>query len=109
MKINHFLLPVFSLFLLTTGCGSSNTTAQLISRAPENVPEAFVPREGVIFDSTSCKSPLIDPNDGEAIMMIKSHTSYGDYLGTEGKYGLRKRELLRINCRTGEVIGIVKK
>lgn len=103
------LLPGMIFLLAATSCGSSGTTAELISRAPENVPEAFVPAEGVVFDATSCKSPLIDPDDGTEIMMIRSHSTFGDYLGPEGKYGLRKRELLRINCSTGEVIGIVKR
>lgn len=109
MKINHFLLPIFFVLLLTTACGSSNTTAQLISRAPVDVPEAFVPKEGIVFDADSCKSPLVDPRNGTEIMIIRSHASYGDYLGPNGRYGLKRKELLRINCRTGEVIGIVKR
>ncbi len=35
-------------------------------------------------------------------------TGRGDYSVPEGKYGVQKGELLRINCRTGEVLGIVK-
>lgn len=109
MKFIHFLLVTFLIVLFTAGCSSSSTTAQLISRAPVDVPEAFVPKEGIVLDATSCKSPLIDPRNGTEIMMIRSHASYGDYLGPDGRYGLRRKELLRVNCSTGEVIGIVKR
>ncbi|UJH91725.1 hypothetical protein LZ575_03310 [Antarcticibacterium sp. 1MA-6-2] len=109
MKKISLLFYAFVVLFLSAGCGAGNSTFSEISRAPEDVPDAFVLQEGVVFDENSCKSPLIDPRDGTQLMIIRSSNSIGDYLGPEGKYGLRRKELLRINCKTGEVIGIVKR
>jgi hypothetical protein len=73
-----------------------------------NAPTSFAPAEGVTLDSDSCKSPMIDTTDGTQIYMVSASGGFGNYRAPEGKYGLEKGELLRLNCKSGEVLGIVK-
>ncbi|MEZ5003375.1 MAG: hypothetical protein R2730_10120 [Chitinophagales bacterium] len=89
------------------GSQQSNTNPTIL-RPAENTPEFFVPAEGVSLDQSSCKSPMIDPRDGTQIVMISSIKGKGNYQVYPYKYGLKNGELLRLDCRTGQVIGIVK-
>lgn len=107
--MKRVLIYLFTGFLVIS-CGTSAApVAGDILRQPENAPEAFTPEEGVTLNETSCKSPMIDSRDGTEIIMHRSSGSIGDYEVPNGKYGLQRRELLRINCETGEVLGVVKK
>lgn len=40
---------------------------------------------------------------------VRSGTALGDYEVPEGRYGVQQGELLRIECNTGEVVGIVRR
>ncbi|MGE0636685.1 MAG: hypothetical protein AB7P01_09605 [Bacteroidia bacterium] len=101
---------VFSLVLLLSACGVTKQAGShnTIIRQAENVPEAFFPPEGIVLDETSCKSPLTDKRDGTKITMASSANSEGTYRVPEGKYGVKKGELLLLDCKTGKVLGIVK-
>ena len=108
MKIRNLLLAaVFPLFL---GCGSdthSFNDNQVIREATD-LPDSF--QEPVTAgDEESCQSPLTDPRDGTTLSFIRSSWPLADYQVPTGKYGVQNRELLRVNCKTGEVVGIVKR
>ena len=56
-----------------------------------------------------CRNPMIDPRDGAYLILIRSASGHGDYQVPVARYGVRKGELLRIECGTGLVVGIVKR
>jgi hypothetical protein len=80
-------------------------------RMATDVPERFESPAGTSMGNSACLSPLTDPRDGTTIIMQTSFgkEGVGDYVVPGGKYGVENGELLRINCATGEVVGIVKK
>lgn len=103
-------IGIICFVFLFCSCGSGrNDFSGEILRQGEDLPVNFHPPEGFAFEENSCKSPLIDPRDGTQIMMIRSTGSMGEYDPPEGKYGLKRNELLRINCQTGEVYGVVRR
>lgn len=106
--IKNILMAQFLILIL--GCGTSKNSdfKNQIIRQAETVPKSFLPPEGISLDQNSCKSPMFDPVDGTQIIMVTAQDGKGDYKVPEGKYGVQKGELLRLNCATGEVLGIVK-
>lgn len=107
----HFFNVLFILAITAVGCGSLNNRSQTsVLREANNIPGVFDSPAGGISGSTTCVSPLIDPRDGTELTMVTSFgDGIGDYAVPHGKYGVDRGELLRINCSTGEVIGIVRR
>lgn len=56
-----------------------------------------------------CHSPMVDPRDGTRITLIRSSEGMGDYEVAEGRYGVTKGHLLRLDCSNGRVMGVVKR
>lgn len=56
-----------------------------------------------------CRSPMIDPGDSTKIILFRSFDGRGDYEVPDGKYGVQKGQILRLDCGTGRVVGIFKK
>ncbi len=100
-----------ALFLIIIGCGSSGDTVENddVLRMGYNTPEKFNPPSGITLDGESCKSPMIDPRSGISLTMVRSSEGHADYEVPNMNYGVERGELLRLNCATGEVIGIVRK
>ena len=100
----------FGLFILAFlfGCGSTQNFNEKPVRPATDIPEAFEPKSGASFDDTACKSPLVDPRTGTEIIMVMAHDGIGDYRVPSGMYGVKSKELLRLECSTGKVLGIVK-
>lgn len=94
-------------FLVLISCGTVPPFADKPIREAIDVPDNFVTKPGVEFEEKSCKSPLIDPRDDIEIILVESLEGMGDYRVPSGKYGVEANELLRIDCKTGKVIGIV--
>lgn len=101
-----FSFVVFVLVFLAFSCGTTKNSS--IVRQAENLPDKFEPNQGVTLNGNSCKSPMIDRRDGTELLMVSSMGGIGDYRVHSNKYGLNKGELLRIDCKTGKPIGIVK-
>lgn len=108
-----YLLLVFLLFL--GSCASMNFPSDDQARAAKNVPGHFLvgtpngtkttepsPNEG-------CRNPMIDPRDGTKIYLVRSSEDRGDYKVPTDRYGVGEKELLRLDCGTGRVVGIVRK
>lgn len=102
-----------ALALLALGaCATANW--QLASpRDAVDVPARFEPVDaslrltpGDTLAGSGCLSPLVDPRDGTRISFIRS-ADVGDYEVEGGRYGVGSGELLRIDCNTGRVVGIV--
>jgi hypothetical protein len=106
------LALVFSL-----GCavGSANTyPASAPARPATDAPVQFVaavPLAGATAPDTvpgpGCHSPMFDPRDGTRIEMVVSAGGVADYEVPVGRYGVARDERLRLDCRTGQVIGVV--
>ena len=94
--------------LFMSACGTSSRALTII-RPAEGTPERFAPVEGVTLDDASCKSPMVDPRDGTEIQMISAQNNTGIYRVAPGKYGVGAGEYLKLDCRTGAVLGIVGK
>lgn len=78
-------------------------------RTAEDTLEQFNAPAGMAWGANACLNPIIDPADGTELILVQSTSEgLGDYRVQGGKYGINKGELLRINCRTGGVVGIVR-
>lgn len=82
-------------------------------RPASDVPSRLEPRDrslriaaGDTLAGPGCLSPMIDPRDRAELRFVFS-TTYGDYEVPPGRYGARANELLRLECNTGRVIGLV--
>lgn len=95
-------------FLVVLGGCSSQSFATKTMRKAEQAPASFTTKPGVEFGKTGCRSPLLDPTDGTEIILVESIEGLGDYRVPSGKYGMKNNELLRIDCQSGKVLGIVK-
>lgn len=57
-----------------------------------------------------CRSPLVDPRDQTRLRMVRAGADgVGDYEVPEGRYGVSAGEVLRVECNTGEVLGIARR
>jgi hypothetical protein len=102
-----------------TGCalgyaGSSATSRDhLAVRPATDVPARFEPYDAALrlapgdtIAGAGCVSPMVDPRDGTRVRFINA-TWYGDYVVPAGRYGAREGEVLRLECNTGRVLGLV--
>lgn len=101
--------------LLTLAGCTSLANPKLTARAPVDVPEHFVvgvpgtAEPAALHRGDACRNPMVDPRDGTRLRLVRSTAGEGDYAAPEGRYGLRGKELLRLRCSTGEVVGIVNR
>lgn len=108
------LLIAFTL-LIFSSCATSNFSPNTPTRMASDVPDHFLvcthannstcepkPNEG-------CRSPMIDPLDGTRLELIRSNGEYGDYKVPDNRYGVEMKELLRLECSTGRIVGIVQR
>lgn len=113
-------LPAAVLLLVASGCALSSSTypvngpARAASDAPDRFMVGTVAPDGELSEprpGTGCRSPMVDPRDGTRIALVQSQGGpegeIGDYSVPAGRYGVGARELLRLDCATGRVIGIV--
>ena len=100
---------IVGMFLLiscgTSGGAGDRDAIRTASEAPEGFSAVFATTPG----NSDCQSRLVDPVDQVELVLVKSLDGVGDYLVPMGKYGVGPDELLRIDCRSGRVLGIVKK
>ena len=106
--VSVVLLPVIAAACVSTGTFTPNP-ANL--RMAQDAPPQFVTEDGGPPPEDSCRSPLIDPRDQTRLRLVRSGavgaTQQGDYEVPEGRYGVRTGELLRVDCSTGQALGIV--
>ncbi|QED37022.1 hypothetical protein FK178_04550 [Antarcticibacterium arcticum] len=108
MKTKVITFTCVILVSILLGCGTTGPIeGESIIRTATNTPERFEIPSGTTWDET-CKNPIIDPMDGAELILVESGGGFGNYRPVRLKYGLTRGELLRINCRTGAVVGIVK-
>jgi hypothetical protein len=96
--------------------GGSGSMGEVATPAPTSAPSRFVPLDPtkliVPADTTAgdgCLSPLKDPATDVQLILIRSESGLGDYLAPSGSYGIPDGKLLRIDCNTGSVVGLVRR
>lgn len=94
--------------------GVSSTESLPVLRQATDAPARFVldPAATASQDTIpgeGCGSPLHDPRDRTAIIMVRSAAGRGDYRVPAGRYGIGDNELLRVACNTGEPLGVVRR
>ncbi|HEX6134457.1 MAG TPA: hypothetical protein VFZ24_10850 [Longimicrobiales bacterium] len=100
------------LLSITAACayGSTPSWTAAVLRPAQDAPVQFVTEDGTVPEN-ACRSPLVDPRDQTRIRLVRSAdvggTQRGDYEVPEGRYGVGPDELLRIDCRSGQALGIV--
>lgn len=105
------------LVLAACSMGGGGTMQSVIEHpAPLTAPPRFVPREAAsvitpadTLAGSGCLSPLADPVTGIQITLIRSESGLGDYLAPSGSYGISDGQLIRLDCNTGRVLGIVRR
>lgn len=111
MRSTEILISGWLLFFLVS-CGSASNSfnQEQVLRSAKDTPAHFDSPVSISGERV-CKSLLTDPRDGTStsISFIRSEFPMADYEVTNGKYGVESDELLRVNCETGEVVGIVRK
>ena len=99
--------------LLLPACAGAraNLPPDEIARPAVGTPARFLFDASAVSDTsdvTDCRTPLLDPQDGSRITRVRSvRDRRADYAVTGGRYGVGPRDLLRINCQTNAVVGIV--
>jgi hypothetical protein len=89
----------------TTGASRypGDETVREVARAPLAVSGA-VSSDG----SSACQTPLVIPSARVTLTLERSYGGRGDYrTNPADAWGLRVTELLRVDCRTGRVMGAV--
>jgi hypothetical protein len=102
---------------LVLACGGSSGMQSVIEQpAPVTAPPRFVP-----FDSANliapadtlagegCLSPMRDPITGIEIGLVRSESGLGDYQAPSRSYGMRDDQLIRLECNSGRVLGVVRR
>jgi len=101
-----------ALALALTACssgmgGSMSSTPQPV---PATVPARFVPADTTkTLPAEGCLSPLKDPKTGTTIILVRSENGVGDYLAPSGAFHIPDGKVLRLDCSSGDVLGLVQR
>ncbi len=107
-----------ALAMLLAGCaiaGSGSFPPDASARPAVDAPYRFEPADAAVrlpadtLAGSGCRSPMVDPRNGTEIRFVRSTRERADYEVPLGRYGVGERELLRLDCNTGAVIGIVRR
>ena len=111
------LIPILALSIIAAcSVGGSGSMRDVATPAPVTAPARFVPLDSAKWlapaDTTAgdgCLSPMLDPAKNIQIVLIRSESGLGDYQAPSGAYGIRDGTLIRIECNTGAVVGLVRR
>jgi len=97
---------------LLAACSTTVNYPTAVLRPAMDAPERFVREDSSPITGTPgtapCTSPIVDPRSGARLTMERAYQGRGDYAVPAGRYGIGVGELLRIDCATGEPIGVVR-
>lgn len=101
---------------LVGACGASSTFGPM-APAPmggTDLPDRFEPlteaqriQPGDTLAGGGCLSPMVDPRTDDRYLLVRSDMGQGDYRVPDGRYGADADQLLRLDCNTGEPLGLV--
>ena len=96
------------------GCASSHvegfpadTPVRPLTDAPTQF--ALSASAGTRMPTDICQSPLFDQRDGTTLRLERSVPGRGDYDVPTGHYGAQAGDLVRVDCRTLQPIGLVRR
>jgi hypothetical protein len=79
-------------------------------RTASGCPEQFVARAPAApLSADAARNPMVAPRDRTEIRLVRSDLGWGDYQVPAGRYDVQNGELLRLETKTGRVLGIVPK
>ena len=104
------------LVISLVGCSIGLSGPGGVLRNAEDVPNHFEPKNPDLrimpadtIAGSGCLSPMVDPRDGTEIGFLRSGKGEADYAVPGRMYGVGTGELLRLDCNTGKVIGVVRR
>jgi len=112
----HSVLPAGVLLLAVAmfGCASSHTggfpadaSVRPLTDAPTQFALSGSARTRLSTDI--CQSPIVDQRNGTSLRLERSVPGRGDYEVPVGHYGAQAGELVRVDCRTLQPIGLVRR
>lgn len=103
-----FFLLITAFVLASCGSSSNSFSSEEVIRKAVDTPVSFQNPE-MDEDNQACRSPLTDPSTGEQFTFLRAAWPFADFEVPNGRYGVNSGELLRVNCKTGQAVGIVKK
>jgi hypothetical protein len=110
MRPPRLIVPAF-VVLLAACAAMQRGPSDALLRPAEDTPASFATSDGAT-PADGCRTTVIDPRDQTTLRLARSAqygmSFRGDYEVAGGRYGVRAGELLRIDCTTGEVLGIVR-
>jgi hypothetical protein len=116
MGVRNELLGALGVIVMVTlaGCAAKQAgTHPGTQGAATDVPDHFMAwtADGPVEPQPggTCRNPLVDPRDETRLTLIRSADGRGDYQPEPLRYGLSAGELLRVDCATGRVVGVVKR
>ncbi len=111
-------IPPALVVVLLAACSSGNSGMQSVIEhpAPVTAPPRFAPLDSArviaptdTLAGDGCLSPMRDPITGIEIVLVRSESGLGDYNAPSGSYGMRDDQLIRLECNTGRVLGVVRR
>jgi hypothetical protein len=112
----QLLLPNGTLLIAlvaTFGCASSHVedfpgdaSVRPLTDAPTQFTVSTSARTRLSTDI--CQTPLFDQRSGTTLRLERSVPGRGDYEVAAGHYGAQAGELVRVDCRTLQPIGLVR-
>lgn len=106
-------LAAAALVLASGACGNTSLNyPTAVLRPAMDAPERFVREDSSPITGTPgsamCHSPILDPRSGARLVMERAYQGSGDYSVPADRYGVGARELLRVDCATGQAVGVVR-
>ena len=108
--------PFVLVVLASLGCSIGLSSNSGVVRPAEDVPNHFEPKNSNArimpadtIAGSGCLSPMVDPRDGTEIGFLRSDQENADYAVPGRMYGVGTGELLRLECNTGRVLGVVRR
>ena len=121
--MNNNILPTSRFLAFAAACGLAGGCATGLSgsfptdataRSASGTPLRFEPVDRAArltpadtIAGNGCLNPMVDPRDNTQLRLVRAIAPRGDYAAPPGRYGARAGELLRLDCNTGRVIGVV--
>lgn len=105
--------PLASLALLAAGVAACATGGRLSGDFPPDTaarPATYAPAAfefAAPASGSTCRNPATDPRDATRIVLVRAAGGRGDYAVPANRYGVERDQLLRLDCASGAVIGIV--
>ena len=116
--MRHAATTVLTSALALGACGhwTGGSLGETPTAAPLTVPVKFSPvgpdqlvAPADTLVGSGCLNPLVDAATGTRITLLRSGSGIGDYQAPSGAFGIPDGKVIRIDCNTGQVTGLVSR